>query len=326
MPITYDSIFGAPTDEEKMRAAANRLRRREAFATLGAFSGDPVLGQWGRGEMGNLREQAQALRKARQEATRLRPTGTPGYMMRGDKIEAIEGYQAAQDAARQQKMELEMFKATQKAQAAASKREQDMADRLAFERAKLEMPTRTQAGAARETFAFLPELQALADQLQNIGEIPTGPETAAAAARELPLSMGEAISAGIERAGMSPEAVDWLARGRQMEQDITRLASGLAVTQAEMASLKKFSPWAGGLTNRERLERLANTANKLGRKAAALQGQEWEPISFSETTVQTPEGSATVTEAQGPEIGLVQDGYRFKGGDPADPANWEQVQ
>lgn len=27
----------------------------------------------------------------------------------------------------------------------------------------------------------------------------------------------------------------------------------------------------------------------------------------------------------GPRIGSVEDGYRFKGGDPADRTNWEQV-
>lgn len=301
MPITYDSIFGAPTDEEKMRAAANRLRRREAFATLGAFSGDPVLGQWGRGEMGNLREQAQALRKARQEAVTPRPTGTPGYMYTPAKgVFPIEGYQAAQDAARQQKMELEMFKATQKARAAANKREQDMADRLAFERAKLEMPTRTQAAEARKTMAYLPEIESLATELQDI-EIPTGAEVGAGAARSLPLSMGEAVAAGIERAGMTEEAVDWLARGRKFEQDIIRLASGLAVTGFELENVKKWSPYALGLTNRERTQRLQNIHNQLGREAAAIMNQEYTPISLSENTIQTPEGSATESEMTLPE-------------------------
>ena len=101
MPISYDMLFGAPTEEEKARAMVNQLRRREAFATLGAMSGDPVLGEWGRGEMGNLREQAGALRKARQEATkaeRCRPSGTPGFMMCGNEVVPMEGYAAQREA------------------------------------------------------------------------------------------------------------------------------------------------------------------------------------------------------------------------------------
>lgn len=34
---------------------------------------------------------------------------------------------------------------------------------------------------------------------------------------------------------------------------------------------------------------------------------------------------APVTPAAGPRAGVVEDGYRFKGGDPADRANWEKV-
>ncbi len=99
MATLYDMLFGAPTDKERMRATADRLRRREAFATLGAMSGDPVLGEWGRGEMGNLREQAQALRKARQDATKAeqcRPSGNPAYMLCGGQPVPMPGYEDLQ--------------------------------------------------------------------------------------------------------------------------------------------------------------------------------------------------------------------------------------
>jgi len=39
----------------------------------------------------------------------------------------------------------------------------------------------------------------------------------------------------------------------------------------------------------------------------------------------TPPGMGGAAKSEGPAVGTVEDGYRFKGGDPADPKNWEKV-
>ena len=43
-------------------------------------------------------------------------------------------------------------------------------------------------------------------------------------------------------------------------------------------------------------------------------------------TGQMPSAVPPPAATQGPQPGMVEDGFRFKGGDPADPNNWEAVQ
>lgn len=38
-----------------------------------------------------------------------------------------------------------------------------------------------------------------------------------------------------------------------------------------------------------------------------------------------PRGGATQTSGQAPKAGTIEDGHRFKGGDPSNPSNWEKV-
>jgi hypothetical protein len=46
---------------------------------------------------------------------------------------------------------------------------------------------------------------------------------------------------------------------------------------------------------------------------------------LSKMIVERAIGEAGVAPASGPKIGEVQQGYRFKGGNPADQSSWEKV-
>lgn len=198
-----------------------------------------------------------------------------GLYERGGEFGRVPGYEAAVNAA---------------AQRSLGARKQALREQLEMgvekERSLLGMPTRTQAAEARRTSAFLPRIKELAMELvQGDFEIPSSVETAAKASRSLPF-VGETASAGIERVGMSPEAVSWLAKGRQAESDIIRRASGLAVTGFELENVKSWSPWASGLNKPERLDRMENIYNKLGGEASATMNTFWEDVQFDRGTLQ----------------------------------------
>lgn len=167
-----------------------------------------------------------------------------------------------------------------RAQMMAEGRQRKDDEWYAREQWKRRRGTPAQEAEARKTLAYLPELKSLAQDLQGV-EIPAGVEAAGEFAREY-IPLGSAAAAGIERAGMTPEAMKWLERGRQSESDIIRLASGLAVTGFELENVKKWSPWAANLTNTQRTDRLRNVYNKLGREGSAIGGQPWAEPSMEQ--------------------------------------------
>ena len=260
-------------DPTKAQAMMDALRRREAFATIGQLTGDPVLGQFGAAEAGRVARRREGLRKtmeAQRKWEEARPSGMPGYVIRAGQIEPVQEYldwQAGQkEADRQTRLRIAMERA------------KNPNEWYAREMWKRSMGTPSQMAEARKTLAYLPELQNLAQELQPEGiEIPGWVEAGGDFAREY-LPLGSAAAAGIERRGMNPESMRWLERGRQAESDIIRLASGLAVTGFELENVKKWSPWAGNLTKAQRTDRIRNIYNKLGREAVAIGGSAWQDM------------------------------------------------
>lgn len=49
-------------------------------------------------------------------------------------------------------------------------------------------------------------------------------------------------------------------------------------------------------------------------------------VANPESAIMAPSPSAPQSARGGPQPGAIEDGYRFQGGDPANPANWERVQ
>lgn len=104
----YDALLGG-ADPNRMKETARQLRRQEAYGTLGALTGDPVLSQFGTGMIERSGERAQGLQKARQAATTARSLGA-GHYEQGGEIKEIPGYQESLDKAHQNKVLLQTLK------------------------------------------------------------------------------------------------------------------------------------------------------------------------------------------------------------------------
>ena len=271
-PYTQASLN--PMDPAALQAATEAFRRQEAMATLAEISGDPVLGRVGAGMRERVSERRKGLAKAREAAKKRaewRPTGMPGFGIKDGKVQMYPGYDEFLEQKHQRGLEL--------ARERSKYRGGGFDEWVTKQMMLREMPTASQAAEARKTEAYLPEIQNLARGLQK-PEVEIDPlaEAGGEFAREY-LPLGSAAAAGIERRGMSPEAMRWLERGRQAESDIIRLASGLAVTGFELENVKKWSPWTGNLTKQQRTDRMRNIYNKLGRESRAIMNQPYEDIS-----------------------------------------------
>lgn len=130
------------------------------------------------------------------------------------------------------------------------------------------------------------------------------------------------VPMGIGREGQTQEFQIAQQAGEEFLQAILRKDTGAAITTQEQDMYgKTFLPQPGD--GPAVLE--AKRASRQRAVAAIEAGMSAEQILITEKAlVSAAEKTTQAQERFGPKEGEVQDGYRFKGGDPADPNNWER--
>jgi hypothetical protein len=109
-------------------------------------------------------------------------------------------------------------------------------------------------------------------------------------------------------------------------ESVLRAASGAAVPEQEVTRYQSLflpSPYDTEITKARKLDELENW---IGTMLSTI--QEGRPVSLDEAhrlAQARSQVSGAAPTNSGPRPGTVEDGHRFKGGNPADPNNWEPL-
>lgn len=143
--------------------------------------------------------------------------------------------------------------------------------------------------------------------------------------------IGEALSGatlGLSRDALQTDEFQ-VARnaGDEFLQAILRKDTGAAITAQEQELYgKTFLPQPGDGQAVLQAKREARV-RAIEAIRAGMNAQQLEAVARAEANAIARLGGGQASQPAGaPQAGAVEDGYRFKGGDPADPNNWEQVQ
>lgn len=320
MASPYDTAMANPMDAAKMQAAADMLRRRETLATVGQISGDPVLGQFGAGEMGRVTGRRKSLREALSAAKKrqdCKPSGMPGQVICGGQLQEVPGY----------------------AQRVASEKEKDRAASMA--RAKVSGGNALSNWLARKQYGdqVVPEASwrgpsgiaqgiAQIENLKNVWEstadIPDVMKPGLDIAQETlgNIGLGSVGRWGEETFDMRSED----ARGARAQAAITldRIRNsifGSALTSYEISEGAKSNPLASGISTPEMQNRMVKLMQYLAGSAGTMMagrrppgpegswqqpdwmdpGYQWTlPVSGGEQAPQMTPGQVPQTPGAGP--------------------------
>lgn len=176
-----------------------------------------------------------------------------------------------------------------------------------------------------------PQLAESANRIIDIvkqGNVFTGP------AADIKLNLARALNvAGANNQDKIANTESLIAASGQSTLDAIKsagLGTGQGFTDKDLKFLQGIAGGTIGLTA-QTLTELATLQHRAATRSAAawnkrvleMPKEVLQGTGLSTTPISVP--ALTAGKAAGPSAGTVQDGYRFKGGSPADPKNWEKM-
>ncbi|RJP45505.1 hypothetical protein C4587_01000 [Candidatus Parcubacteria bacterium] len=210
-----------------------------------------------------------------------------------------------------------------------ARQEADRAENRAFRRQQIDLEERKFAGQANPYERKLAE-----ERAKNVAEME---QTRAQAARA-----AEMMLPHIDRAEQAYNTLSRLkAIGPISASTPSRLVGGVlgsdaeaarqdyeaAAKELELAKAQITMKGQGQITESERkilgltLPRLDAAKPETGLKTLKI----WRELA-NKAVGENASREPSAPSERGPSVGTIEDGYRFKGGDPANPASWEKVQ